>query len=265
MQREDAPFSGKVWEKIDEAVVNSAKAQLAGRRLLHIEGPYGLGLKSLPGSDQAAEGASAVGASLAVSRALPVVAIRSEFALAARDVAAFEETGMPLDVVGAASAAIACARQEDDLIFYGSKSLGVEGLLTAKGTLSVKLNPWGEVGKAADDIIQAVTKLDSAGFHGPYSLALAPDMYNLLLRRYPQGDSTEMEHLRQIVTDGIVKAPALSGGSVLLASGAQFAAIVVGQDLAAGFVGPSNGGYEFTVSESVTLRLLQASSVCVLR
>ena len=36
-----------------------------------------------------------------------------------------------------------------------------------------------------------LTKLDAAGFHGPYSLALAPAQYNLLLRRYPQGDGSE--------------------------------------------------------------------------
>jgi uncharacterized linocin/CFP29 family protein len=121
------------------------------------------------------------------------------------------------------------------------------------------------VGAAADDILKAVTKLDGAGFHGPYTLALAADLYHLLFRRYSQGGFTEMGHLGTVVTEGIVKAPALSAGGVLLASGKQYATILLGQDLMAGFVGPANGAYEFIISESLALRLLVPQAVCVLK
>ncbi len=264
--RDDAPFDDKVWENIDETVTAAAKSQLSGRQLLHVEGPYGLGLKSLPGPDrQVAEKPTAEAVSLAASCGAPVVAIRKGFQLAGRDIAAFEETGLPLDLGTAAGAAIACAHQEDQLLFYGSKGLRVPGLLTAKDVQMAKLKPWGQVGTAVQDVIDSVTKLDAAGFHGPYVLALAPDRYNLLFRRYPQGPSTELGHLRTLVTEGIVKAPAIQSGGVLLASGRQFASIVLGQDLLTGFVGPSGGDYEFTVSESLALRLLQPAAVCVLK
>jgi len=52
---------------------------------------------------------------------------------------------------------------------------------------------------------------------------------------------------------------------VLIASGRQFATIVLGQDLAPGFVGPAGRSYEFTVSESLALRLLVPEAVCVLK
>ena len=55
LNRGDAPFSEKVWAKIDEAAVGAAKSQLSARRVLHIEGPYGLGFKLLPGADQAVD------------------------------------------------------------------------------------------------------------------------------------------------------------------------------------------------------------------
>jgi uncharacterized linocin/CFP29 family protein len=57
-----------------------------------------------------------------------------------------------------------------------------------------------------------VTGLDDAGFHGPYCLALAPALFNLLYRRYPQGDGTELDQVKTIVTDGVFKAPALKNG-----------------------------------------------------
>ena len=39
MQRQEAPFSEKVWEQIDSTVVNAAKSQLSARRLLAVDGP----------------------------------------------------------------------------------------------------------------------------------------------------------------------------------------------------------------------------------
>jgi uncharacterized linocin/CFP29 family protein len=264
LNRGDAPFSEKVWAKIDEAAVGAAKSQLSARRVLHIEGPYGLGFKLLPGADQAVA-ESEGGVKLVASTAVPLAGIHAAFALSARDVAAYDQTGLPFDLGPVARAAIACARQEDDVVYNGSRAVGAAGLLTAKGTQSVGLASWSKIGAAADDIIKAVTKLDDAGFHGPYTLALAPALYNLLLRRYPQGFQSELEHIQTIVTEGVVKAAALKDGGVLIASGPQYATIVLGQDLAVGFVGPRDREYELTVSESLALRLIEPAAVCVLK
>jgi len=266
LNRGDAPFSDKVWAAIDAAVVGAAKSQLGARRVLPIEGPYGLGLKSLPVRDApASEALTPDGAIMTGVMPPPIVGIASGFRLAARDIAAFEERGMALDLGEPARAAISVAFQEDALLFNGAKDLGVDGLLTAKGTHTAKLKDWAPIGTAATDIIEAVTKLDSAGFHGPYALALAPDRYNLLLRRYPQGAGTELEHLRLIATEGVAKAAAIRAGGVLLAWGTPYSSIFMGQDLMTGFVGPSGRDYELTVSESLALRLLQPPSVVVLK
>ncbi len=211
--------------------------------------------------EEASDGA----AGLSSGGVIPLGLIGKTFSLSARDIAAFEQTGMPFSPAPAAQAALACAAREDDLLLNGSKPLGVSGLLNAKGVQSMKLGTWNDVGAAADDVIKAATMLDEVGLHGPYALALAPARYNLLFRRYQQGNMVEMEHLRELVTDGIVKAPALSGGGVLLATGRQFATIVLGQDLTTGFVGPADGGYDLHLSESVALRLVQPKAVCVLK
>jgi uncharacterized linocin/CFP29 family protein len=263
LHREDAPFEKKVWERIDEVVVAAAKSQLSARRILHVEGPYGLGLKFLSGSDFAQDESGK--ASVSLSKAIPVVAIQQGFSLPARDIAAFEQQGIDLNLKAAAEAAMACARREEELLYVGSKSIGVNGLVTAKETQSIKLQSWEETGNAVNNVIQAVTQLDSAGFHGPYSLALTPDRYNLLFRRYPQGNMTEIDHVKSIVTENVVKAPSINVGGVLTASGRQFASIVLGQDVMTGFVGPSESAYEFVVSESIALKLLQPAAICLLQ
>jgi len=257
LAREDAPFGSEIWDVLDATMIEAAKSQMVGRRLLHIEGPFGLGLKTVPLQD------TEVGSDFIVSEVLPVPLIQQTFTLGIRDLANYEREGVSLDTGAVAEAAAACARLENRLIFNGGPR--VPGILTMEDSNELNLSDWGETGTAANDIIQAITTLDGAGFHGPYSLALAPDRYNLLFRRYPQGNASEMEHLKTMVTDGVFKAPILQSGGVLLASGRQYASIVLGQDLTIGFIGPVGDKLEFSISESLTLRIRQPQAICVLK
>ncbi len=258
LAREDAPFGTDIWEVLDSAMVEAAKGQLVGRRLLDAEGPYGLGLKSVPLGDEMTD------SGLIAATTLPMVYIYEEFDLGARDVANYEREGITLDRSAVAEAAIAAARREDDLIFNGSEELEVPGLLTAEGASRVPLSGWDEVGAAMEDLIAGVTTLDEAGFHGPYTLALAPARYNRLFRRYERGNQTEIEHVRALVTDGVYKAPGLKDGGVLLSTGRQYASIVMGQDMTIGFIGPEGDRIAFTISESLVPRIRRPNAICVL-
>jgi uncharacterized linocin/CFP29 family protein len=255
--REDAHLENETWAAIDATVINAAKSILAGRRILAVEGPYGLGLKGIPMMDDHLEGG------LISSSVVPVQYIQNSFLLAKRDIAAHERDGLPLDTCAVADAAIETARMEDNLIFHGAQNIA--GLFTCEGTASSPVSSWDKVGNAAEDIIRAITRLDEGGFHGPYALALAPARYNLLLRRYPQSHGTELEHIRTMVTEGVVKAPILDKGGILLAPGPQFATIALGQDLAAGFIGPVEESLEFSISESLALVIRDPGSICVLK
>jgi uncharacterized linocin/CFP29 family protein len=201
LAREDAPFESTVWETLDTTMKEVAKSQLVGRRVLDTEGPYGLGLKAVPLSDQGIE------SGMIASQVLPVLFIQKPFTLGTRDIASYERDGLALDTGPVAEAALSCASLEDELIFRGA--LNMPGLLTVEGSNRVALSSWEEVGMAADNIIQAITHLDNAGFHGPYTLALAPARYNLLLRLYPRGKQSELEHIRTMASKGVFKAPIL--------------------------------------------------------
>jgi len=255
--REDAPITGETWDLLDTAMVEAAKGILAGRRLLALSGPHGLGLKAVPMSDTRGR------KGFITSELLVVPLLQVSFCLGKRDIAAYERDRIPLDTCAVMTAACACSTGEDTLIFQGAP--GIPGLLSAKGSPSVKLSPWESVGMAAEEIIGAVTALDDSGFHGPYSLGLAPARYNLLLRRYPQGEGTELDHLRTIVTGGISKVPVLKDGGVLLATGRQYSEIVVGQDMSVGFIGPAEENLEFSISESLVPVIHTPGAVCVLK
>lgn len=265
LNRGDAPFGAGVWEAIDSAVVGAAQSQLAGRRLMHTLDPYGLGLKALPFGDRPVQSSTVEGVTVNSSCMIPVAMIHSEFSLSVRDVAAYEQAGLPLDLDPAVKAALALARQEDQIIFNGLRPLGTAGLLDTPRVRSIKMRPWNVVGDAVQDILSAVSELDAGGFLGPYALALTPKSFNHLFRLYPQSDTTEMEHARQIVTDGIIKAPALPGGGVLIDTSGPFANVVLGQDMMTSFVGPGPAQYQFSILESVALWVRVPEAICVLK
>lgn len=255
--RDDAPIGEETWNLLDTAMVEAARGMLAGRRLLGISGPHGLGLKALPMSD----GRGRKG--LITSELLPVPLLQTTFCLGKRDIAAYERDRVAFDTCAVVTAACACATGEDTLIFQGAP--GIPGLLSAKGSRSVKISPWEAVGAGAEEIIRAVTELDDAGFHGPYTMGLAPARYNLLFRRYPQGEGTELDHVKSIITGGIFKAPVLGDGGVVLASGKQYAEIVIGQDMSVGFIGPAGENLEFSISESLVPVIHAPGAICVLK
>jgi uncharacterized linocin/CFP29 family protein len=255
--RSEAPIGEGLWKLLDGVMVGAAKSQLAGRRIVDIEGPFGFGLKVIPLSDcELADGVTG-------STFVPLNQISSAFSLGKRDLAAFERDPVTLDTGPVAFAAIECAMNEDTIIFDGIN--GYPGLMNAEGSGVQTLTKWDKIGTAADQVIAAVTSLDDAGFHGPYSMALAPGLYNMLLRRYPQGDGTELDHIRTIVTEGVIKAPAIKKGGVLLASGRQYCSLVIGQDMSLGYNGPSGDELEFSIAESISLLIRAPEAICVFK
>jgi uncharacterized linocin/CFP29 family protein len=256
LARDDAPFGDDVWGVLDAAMAETARAELAGRRLLHVDGPLGLGLKAISLGDKSTPDG------FITSRMLPLALIHQQFLLSARDLASYEQDKIALDTSPVVEAARAVARMEDALVFDGID--GLPGLMTVDGAERLKLSAWDEVGAAANDVIKAITALDAAGFHGPYALALSPLRYNLLFRLYNRGNRSELEHLRKMVEDGVVKAPYLGSGGVLLASGRRFASIAVGQDMSIGLVGPVGPDLEFAVSESLALYVREPGAICAL-
>ena len=87
--REDAPIGPETWKALDSTMTEAAKSILAGRRLLHIEGPYGLGLKAVPLQDIRSENG------IITSSFVPVSWIYKTFMLGKRDIAAAEKEGIP--------------------------------------------------------------------------------------------------------------------------------------------------------------------------
>jgi uncharacterized linocin/CFP29 family protein len=111
-----------------------------------------------------------------------------------------------------------------------------------------------------EDVISAVNILDDKGHRGPYGLALAPALYNNLFRRYAGTDLLQIEHLKRLCTRGIVKA-AIEGG-VLVAQ--DVGSLILGQDLQVSYLGPDAAHENFTLSESLVLKIEEPDAICTI-
>lgn len=261
LNRDAASFDPELWEAIDKTAVETARDVLTGRRFLEVEGPYGAGLTSVEvGEDGYCREPDPGEAGAVISRAISVPMIRKAFQLSIRRIEATRAIGQPLNLAAVADAAEAVARREEEFIYYGQGDFGLQGLLTADGRQKQPGGDWSKTEQALEEVLGAVNRLDAAGFHGPYALALSPTLYNALFRRYEGTDMLQLEHLRRLCELGVHKAP-IEGGVVV---DPHVGRLVIGQDLAAGYSGQDGIHHDLYLSESAVLMVEEPGAVCTI-
>jgi uncharacterized linocin/CFP29 family protein len=254
-------FAPDLMTKIEETAVSAAREILTGRRIIDVEGPYGLGMTTVEvGNDDLCREPGPNEASAVLSRALSLPMIYRRFSISKRRIAAFQEMGQPLHLKMVEDAAQAVAMREEEFVYMGQPDFHLQGLLTAEGRSTLQGGDWGSVDQVLDNVIGAVNILDSKGYRGPYGLSLAPALYNNLFRRYPGSDLLQIEHLKRLCTRGIVKAN-IDGG-VLVAR--DVGSIILGQDLQIASLSPDAAHENFAVTESLVLKIEAADAICTI-
>jgi uncharacterized linocin/CFP29 family protein len=265
--REAAPFGQDVWDEIDAAVRAAAEELRTVRRVVEVVGPLGFAARAGVAEDLPATGADeAEGTThvhVPVVRALPV--LHRTFALGARLIQARLERGEPLSLTEAAEAARAIARAEDRLLLDGHARAGVRGLLSQEGAIELAAGDWRDPSRAADELLGALARLDQAGRYGPYAVAVAPARFYQLLRPHPGSGLTPFQQLQPAFAAGIVKAPALADGALVVMRSASGPRAVIGQELTAAYDGREGIFHRISLAESVTLLPGVAGSVAILR
>jgi uncharacterized linocin/CFP29 family protein len=269
----DSPLTHEEWNQMDETIVDMARRQLVGRRFIDIYGPLGEGIQTITNDvydESRFGGLSLRGESLEmtqpsrrVSMTIPI--LYKDFMLYWRDVAQARTLGMPLDMSAAANAAAGCALMEDDLIFNGAEEFDLPGLMNVKGRLTHLKSDWMESGNAFADIVEARNKLLKMGHSGPYALVVSPELYSLLHRVHKGTNVLEIEHVRNLVTDGVYQSPTIKGRSgVLVATGRHNMDLAIAEDFDSAFLGDEQMNSLFRVYECVVLRIKRPSAICTL-
>ncbi|MGD9559749.1 MAG: family 1 encapsulin nanocompartment shell protein [Oscillospiraceae bacterium] len=269
LSRGDAPFDEALWSRIDAAVVDAAKGILVARRFLPLFGPVG------PGADVARidlfgqkEEVAKDGFAVMKNRTVQQIPqLCEDFWLYWRDLAMYEKEGVPVDLGSARAASEALARREDTMVFYGVKELGIDGLLTAKGTASQKRSDWSTGEGAFTDVAAAVTTLLQNGRIGRHTLVMSSDLYVQLQRIQPGTGELESKRVGKLLEGGgMYMSTVLQPKTALLVCAQpQYMDLVVGQDISTAFTEAVDLNYHLRVLETALPRVKAPDAVVVFK
>lgn len=262
LARDDAPLSAEQWAELDEIVVGVARKYLVGRRLLPLFGPLGAGMPVVPKA--ALEGLGGEEPITAGDMELiPLEEISRDFVMDWRDFEGPERVQIPVSWAPAAAAAQDVARQEDAIVFTGSKVTGSKGLVGGAGQ-KLKSSGWAEPGALLADYARAVDLLGSAGFPGPYALVVSPGTYAQAHRPMGQGGQGQLEIqlIKQQAEGGVFASGTLKPTQALvLEPGAMNADLALGLDLVTAYLGAEEMRHPFRILETVALRIKRPDAI----
>ncbi len=119
-----------------------------------------------------------------------------------------------------------------------------------------------DVREYPDAIAHALSQLRLVGVNGPYSVLLGADAYTALAETSDHGYPV-LEHVRKLVKDDIIWAPAVEGAFVLSTRGGDFD-LHLGQDVSIGYLSHTDTVVRLYLQETFTFLLLTAEAAVAL-
>ncbi|WP_144553960.1 family 1 encapsulin nanocompartment shell protein [Bacillus sp. X1(2014)] len=269
----DSPLNELEFSQLDQTVIESARRQLVGRRFIELYGPLGRGMQSIPNDiflenmeakmDFQGSFETIVESSKRVNHTIPL--LYKDFVLYWRDIEQTKTLDIPIDFSPAANAARDVANLEDQMIFHGAREFDIPGLMNVQGRLTHLIGEWYESGAAFQDIVEARNKLLEMNHHGPFALVLSPELYSLIHRVHKDTNVLEIEHIRELVTDGVFQSPVLKGKTgVILNTGRNNLDLAVSEDFDTAYLGVEGMNHPFRVYETAVLRIKRPGAICTL-
>src|ERR1700733_3119091 len=260
LHRELAPISDAAWAQIEEEATRTLKRYLAGRRVVDVEGPGGAGLSAVGTGHVKVIAAPGEGILARQRDVKTLVELRVPFELDRQQVDDVERGANDSDWQPAKDAAQKIAYAEDRAIFEGYAAAGIGGI--RQGTSNPVMTLPAEVRDYPEAISQALSQLRLVGVNGPYAVLLGADAYTALAETSDHGYPV-LEHVKRLVNDEIIWAPAIAGAFVLTTRGGDFA-LHLGQDVSIGYLSHTDTAVRLYLQETFTfLPLTSEASVAL--
>lgn len=260
LHRELAPISDSAWAQIEEEATRTIKRYLAGRHVVDVEGPAGAGLSAV-GTGHLRTIAPPGDGIVARQRDVhALVELRVPFELDRQAIDDVERGANDSDWQPAKVAARQIAFAEDRAIFEGYSAAGIVGI--RKGTSNPVKKLPAEVREYPEAIAQGLSQLRLVGVNGPYAVLLGADAYTALAETSDHGYPV-LEHVKRLVEDQIIWAPAIAGAFVLTTRGGDFQ-LSIGQDVSIGYLSHTDTTVRLYLQETFTFLLLTGEAAVAL-
>jgi uncharacterized linocin/CFP29 family protein len=252
LHRELAPISDAAWADIEEETTRTLKRHLAARRVVDVHGAGGVGLSAV-GTGHLKTIAAPGDGVLARQRVVnALVELRVPFELDRQQIDDVERGANDSDWQPAKDAAQKIAYAEDRAILEGYGAAGIVGI--REGSSNPIMTLPADVRQYPDAIAQALSQLRQVGVNGPYSVVLGADAYTALTESSDYGYPV-LEHIKKLVKDEIIWAPAIAGAFVLTTRGGDFD-LHIGQDVSIGYLSHTDSAVRLYLQETLTFLLL---------
>lgn len=260
LHRELAPISDAAWADLEEETTRTLKRYLAGRRVVDVHGPGGVGLSAVGTGHLKTIGAPDDGVLARQREVMALVELRVPFELDRQQIDDVERGSNDSDWQAAKDAAKKLAFAEDRAIFEGYAAAGINGV--RQGTSNPIIPLPADVRQYPDAIAHALNQLRLVGVNGPYSVLLSADAYTALAETSDNGYPV-LDHVKKLVKDEIIWAPAISGAFVLTTRGGDFD-LHLGQDVSIGYLSHTDSVVRLYLQETLTFLLLTSEAAVAL-
>jgi uncharacterized linocin/CFP29 family protein len=260
LHRELAPISDAAWADIEEETTRTLKRHLAGRRVVDVHGAGGVGLSAVGTGHLKTIAAPGDGILARQRDVKALVEFRVPFELDRQQIDDVERGANDSDWQPAKDAAQKIAYVEDRAIFDGYAAAGIVGV--RQGTSNPVMTLPADVRQYPDAIAQALSQLRLVGVNGPYSVLLGADAYTALAETSDNGYPV-LEHIKKLVKDEVIWAPAIAGACVLTTRGGDFD-LHVGQDFSIGYLSHTDRVVRLYLQETLTFLLLTTEAAVAL-
>ena len=260
LHRELAPISDAAWAQIEEEAARTLKRYLAARRVVDLHGPSSVALSAVGTGHLRSIAAPSDGILARQREVRALVELRVPFELDRQMIDDVERGANDSDWQPAKDAVKKIAFAEDGAIFDGYTAAGIGGI--RQGTSNpVKTLP-ADVREYPDAIAQCLSQLRLVGVNGPYAVLLGADAYTALAETSDHGYPV-LEHVKRLVKDKIIWAPAIAGAFVLTTRGGDFA-LYLGQDVSIGYLSHTDAAVRLYLQETFTFLYFTSESAVAL-
>ncbi len=256
LHRELAPISDAAWAQIEEETSRTLKRYLAGRRAVDVRGPGGTGLSAVGTGHLRTIAAPRNGVVATQREVKALVELRVPFELERQAIDDVERGANDSDWQPAKDAARQIAYAEDGAVFDGYAAVGIVGI--RQGTSNPRMKLPGDVREYPQAIAQGLSRLRLVGVNGPYAVLLGADAYTALAETSDHGYPV-LEHVKRLVNDKIIWAPAIEGAFVLTTRGGDFE-LHIGQDVSIGYSSHTDSAVRLYLQETFTFLLLTSEA-----
>src|SRR5579862_2127390 len=260
LHRELAPVSDAAWKQIEAETARTLKRHLAGRRVVDVHGPGGIALSAVGTGHLRKISAPGRGVTARQHEVRALVELSVPFELDRQAIDAVERGANDSDWQPAKEAARKMALAEDGAIFAGYAAAGITGI--RQGTSNPVMTLPADERQYPDAIARALSQLRLVGVNGTYSVLLGADAYTALAETSDNGYPV-LEHIRKLVKEEIIWAPAVVGAFVLTTRGGDFD-LHIGQDVSIGYLSHTDSVVRLYLQETLTFLLLTTEAAVAL-